>query len=82
MLTSFFKKSETDLKGHPFKKLYESTTGAQLIDVRTAEEVFTGPIAGATNIICLRILKNALRHLMHPKPISFTAAAGAAVRRL
>ncbi|HTK20563.1 MAG TPA: rhodanese-like domain-containing protein [Mucilaginibacter sp.] len=50
MLSSFFSKSENDLEGYHFKKLFESTPGAQLVDVRTSAEVASGALPKSINI--------------------------------
>ena len=49
-LNSFFSKSESDLDGYHFKKMFEATPKAQLMDVRTFNEVMSGTIGRALNI--------------------------------
>ena len=50
MLTSFFNKGKYELDGYHFRKLFEATSKAQLIDVRTPEERLTGSIESSINI--------------------------------
>jgi len=50
MLNSFAKKNNYDLDGYHFKKKFENTHEAILIDVRTPEEYGKSTIKGAENI--------------------------------
>lgn len=50
-----FAKSYEDLSGPDFRKLYESTQNAVLLDVRTADEFASGTIKGAKNIDFLSV---------------------------
>lgn len=50
MLNDLFGKSEHDLEGYQFKKTFESTPRAQLIDVRTPGELASGTIGKPINI--------------------------------
>ncbi|MHB1177686.1 MAG: rhodanese-like domain-containing protein [Daejeonella sp.] len=50
MFNSFFKKNENDLDGYNFKKSFENTQNAVLMDVRTPDEFNSGTITGSTNI--------------------------------
>ncbi|MDZ4846997.1 MAG: rhodanese-like domain-containing protein [Chitinophagales bacterium] len=49
-LKSTFSKSYEDLGGTDFKKKFEATKNAALLDVRTAGEFSSGTIKGAKNI--------------------------------
>jgi rhodanese-related sulfurtransferase len=50
MFNFFSSKTEMDLSGEEFKKKFESTPGAVLVDVRTPGEYRSGTIQGARNI--------------------------------
>lgn len=50
MLTSFFNKGKFELDGYHFRKLFEATSKAQIIDVRTPEEVLKGTIEHSLNL--------------------------------
>lgn len=50
MFNNIFSKKENDLDGKAFKKKFETTDKAELIDVRTPGEFSSGSIAGAKNL--------------------------------
>lgn len=50
MLSSFFSKKENDLDGYNFRKQFETTKNAVLLDVRTPAEYAEGTIPGAENL--------------------------------
>lgn len=50
MFSTLFKKSYEDLNGIDFKRAFESTPKAMLIDVRTPQEFHSGHITGAINM--------------------------------
>lgn len=50
MFTSIFSKKENDLDGREFKRRFEATENAELIDVRTPAEFTASTIHGARNI--------------------------------
>lgn len=50
MLSSFFKKSETDLNGFEFKDQYEKEVNKVLLDVRTPAEFQSGNLSKSLNI--------------------------------
>lgn len=50
MFNGLFSKNESDLDGAAFKKQFENSENAILIDVRTPEEYASGTIAGAKNM--------------------------------
>lgn len=50
MFNSFFKKNENDLDGYHFRKNFQNTDNAILVDVRTRDEYNSGTILGSINI--------------------------------
>ncbi|MBC8054322.1 MAG: rhodanese-like domain-containing protein [Sphingobacteriaceae bacterium] len=50
MFNSIFSKKESDLDGKAFKRMFETTNNAELVDVRTAGEFASGTIKGARNM--------------------------------
>ncbi|WP_411275164.1 rhodanese-like domain-containing protein [Daejeonella sp.] len=50
MFNSFFKNNENDLDGYHFRKNFQNTGNAILVDMRTPEEYKSGTILGSTNI--------------------------------
>lgn len=50
MFNGLFSKNESDLDGPAFKKQFQDSKNAMLIDVRTPEEYALGTIPGAINL--------------------------------
>jgi rhodanese-related sulfurtransferase len=69
------KKTEAVLSPETFNTNYTASSGAILLDVRTVEEVNTGALAGALNIVYDDSFANKLAALEH-KPIFVYCGSG------
>ncbi len=70
------KNTQMSLPPHEFNLKYKSTTGAILLDVRTAAEVSKGTIAGSRNIVYDDSFADKLKDLSVDAPIFVYCAAG------